>query len=216
MVRGPDRRMQVYLRPMLLLILTSAYQLLVAQAPSPVQRVEGVDAETGTQYVRLSLLNGEVANPDAIPPRLTFECTKTYGKSDLRLYLTFGGVTDKGFLPPFHPTPGKPYQLIPTNMDLKMQFVGYRTWRPYVESWQLMRSGELRYRDSGWHSPNMEPVQFVLKTLNALPGLRLVHNKPVSGDPGEVFFQTAPLLDAMANTPLCSPSNKILNGRLAK
>jgi hypothetical protein len=74
-----------------------------------------------------------------------------------------------------------------------------------VESWQLMDNGEYRYRDSGWHSPNLESISFVLKMLNSLPGLRIVHETHVPNDPGEVFFQTQPLLDEMKKTPMCNP-----------
>jgi hypothetical protein len=68
-----------------------------------------------------------------------------------------------------------------------------------------MDNGEYRYRDSGWHSPNMESIPFILKMLNSLPGLRIAHEVHVPNDPGEVFFQTQPLLDEFKKTPLCNP-----------
>ncbi|MGD0632104.1 MAG: hypothetical protein ABR987_22460 [Terracidiphilus sp.] len=172
-------------------------------------RLEGVDPESG-HYIRLLLLKTSdtpttEASTSEAPPRLTFECVEKDGKRDVRMYVSFGGIKDMSFTPPFHPKPGVPYKLIPTDVKLKMRFVGYINWKPYVESWRLMDNGEYRYRDSGWHSPNMESIPFVLKMLNSLPGLRIVHETHVPNDPGEVFFQTQPLLDELKKTPLCNP-----------
>jgi hypothetical protein len=171
-------------------------------------RLEGVDPESG-HYIRLMLMQTSdtpsTRPASDAPPRLTFECVEKDGKRDLRLYVSFGGIRDMSFTPPFHPKPGVPYKLIPTDVKLKMRFVGYMNWKPYVESWRLMENGEYRYRDSGWHSPNMESIQFVLKMLNSLPGMRIVHEVHVANDPGEVFFQTRPLLDELNKTPMCSP-----------
>jgi hypothetical protein len=172
-------------------------------------KLEGVDPEAG-HYIRLLLLqasdtpSGNTANSVA-PPWLAFECVEKDAKRDLRLFVSFGGIKDMSFTPPFHPREGVPYKLIPTDVKLKMRFVGYVNWKPYVESWRLMTNGEYRYRDSGWHSPNMESIPFILKMLNSLPGLRIVHETHVANDPGEVFFQTQPLLNELKKTPMCNP-----------
>jgi hypothetical protein len=211
------------LRPpwMLLFCLLTAIPALAQDAPvtQPVAqpiagapnlfKLEGTDPESG-HYIRLLLLQTsetQTSNTPSTeaPPRLTFECVEKDGKRDLRLYVSFGGIKDMSFTPPFHPKDGVAYKLIPTDVKLKMSFVGYVNWKPYVESWRLMDNGEYRYRDSGWHSPNLESIPFILKMLNSLPGLRIANEVHVANNPGEVFFQTQPLLDELKKTPLCNP-----------
>jgi hypothetical protein len=202
---------------MLNVCLLGAVRIFAQDAPAPqpvtgvpnLLKLEGVDPEAG-HYLRLMLFEttdapATEAPTSQAPPRLTFECVEKDGKRDVRLYVSFGGIKDMSFTPPFHVTMGVPYRLIPTVVKLKMRFVGYINWKPYVESWQLMDNGEYRYRDSGWHSPNLESISFVLKMLNSFPGLRIVHETHVPNDPGEVFFQTQPLLDEMKKTPMCNP-----------
>jgi hypothetical protein len=175
----------------------------VAGAPN-LFRLEGVDPADG-HYLRLILLQSADASPADVPPWLAFECVEKDSKRDLRLLVSFGGVTDMSFIPAFHPTSGAPFEPNPINVNLKMRFVGYVNWKPYVESWRLLPNGELRYRNTGFSSPNMESIQFFLKMLNSLPGLRIVHQSHVPNDPGEVFFQTQPLLDEFKKTPMCNP-----------
>jgi hypothetical protein len=216
----------------LILCLLAAVPVLAQDAPAPqpvagvpnLFRLEGTDPEAG-HYVRLLLLETRSTEtkgtetkgaetrgtetsdtpPTEAPPRLTLECVEKNGKHDLRLYVSFGGIKDMSFTPPFHLKPGVPYRLTPTNVKLKMRFVGYINWKPYVESWRLMDNGEFQYRNSGWHSPNMESIPFILTMLNSLPGLRIVHATHVANDPGEVFFQTQPLLDEIRKAPMCNP-----------
>ncbi|MGO9338819.1 MAG: hypothetical protein ACLPY1_15065 [Terracidiphilus sp.] len=167
-------------------------------------RIEGVDPADG-HYIRLILLQTAYTPPAAFPPWLAFECVEKDAKRDLRLFVSFGGISDMSFIPAFHPTPTSPFEPNATNVNLKMNFVGYIKWKPYVESWRLVPNGELRYRNTGFSSPNMESVQFILKMLNSLPGLHIVHESHVANDPGEVFFQTQPLLDELKKTPMCNP-----------
>jgi hypothetical protein len=77
--------------------------------------------------------------------------------------------------------------------------------KPFTRSWAVMPDGEYRYRNSGADSPNMDSARHFLPYLNSLPGLRIVHAKPATGDPGELFFPTRPLLDELNKTPICAP-----------
>ena len=208
-----SQRMKIQ-RPawMLFTILLSVIPLFAQDVPVPqpvagapnLFRLEGIDPEEG-HYLRLLLLQaGDTTSAEA-PPRLTFECVENNGKRDLRLYVSFGGIKDMGFTPPFHPKPGVPYNPTQTNVKLDMQFEDYPTMKPYVESWRLMPNGELRYRDWGWHSPNLESIRFWLRMLDSHPGLSIVHEKPGPGDPGGVVFQTRPLLDELKKTAMCNP-----------
>jgi len=167
-------------------------------------KLEGVDPADG-HYIRLILLQTAYAPPADVPPWLAFECVEKDAKRDLRLFVSFGGVADMSFIQAFHPTTGAPFEPNPINVNLKMSFVGYIKWKPYVESWRLLKNGELRYRNTAFSSPNMESIQFFLKMLNSLPGLRIIHQTHVANDPGEVFFQTQPLLDELKKTPMCNP-----------
>jgi hypothetical protein len=175
----------------------------VAVAPN-LFRLEGTDPEEG-HYIRLLLLEtGSTISPES-PPRLTFECVDNNGKRDLRMYVSFGGIKDMSFTPPFHPKPGVPYNPTQTNVKLSMQLEGNTRMKPYVESFRVMPNGELRYREWGWHSPNLESIHFWVRMLDSYPGLRIVHDKPGAGDAGEVVFETRPLLDELKKTPMCNP-----------
>ena len=100
-------------------------------------------------------------------PRFTVECRAT----QVDLY------------PPHYP-----------RVNLKMTFEGYIKSKPFTRSWSVLPSGQLRYRNVGVDSPNMETARWFLRFLSSLPGLRIVHAKPLQGDPGEIFFPTKPLL----------------------
>ena len=170
-------------------------------------RLEGIDAESGIHYVKL--LVSLPASPDApaaaAPPRFTIECQESNGKRDLWWYASFGGVTDTTFLPPFHATKTRPNAPKFPSVNIKMTFEGYIKWKPFIKGWSLLRSGELKYQNPGFGSPNMESSRWFMQYLNSLPGLRLSYAKPAAGDPPEVFFQTQPILDEMKKTPACAP-----------
>ena len=166
-------------------------------------RLEGTDPESGIHYVRLMLSLPAASGETKAPPRFTVECTDNGGKRDLYWVVSFGGVSDTAFTPPFHRTPQHPNRPKPTTLRLTMTFEGYMKWKPLTRAWALLPSGELRYENPGMHSPNMESLRLYSSYLNSLPGLRIRYAQINAGSPPEVFFQTRPLLDEMAKTPLC-------------
>jgi hypothetical protein len=180
-----------------------------ARAPQPVPgspnllRLEGTDASSGIHYVRLLLSLTAASGDTNAPPRFTAECTENGERHDLSFFVSFGGVADTAFTPPFHPTPQLPHEPpVPTVM-LTMTFEGYMKWKPMTRAWAQLPTGELRYRNPRLHSPNLESPRALLAYLNSLPGLRIRYEKPSPGTPPEQFFETRPLLDEMAKTPLC-------------
>ena len=181
----------------------------VAPTPQPIPdepnllRLEGVDPETHVHYVRLLLSQPNTPDSTTAPPRLTFECLEKDGKSDFKWYVSFGGITDYRFLPPFHPTPGVPYHLGESDVDLKMSFEGSPQKKPYVRSWKLVSTGELNYRNPSLHSPNLEFPSFFMSILKSYPGIRIAYAKPAKGDPPEVLFHTEPLLKELKKNSVC-------------
>ena len=170
------------------------------------QRLEGTDVGSGIHYVRFMLrLRGTGETNQKTQPRFTVECQDEAGKRDMLWFVSFGGVEDPGFVPPFRPTKALPHPPHLPAENLKMTFEGYIKPKPFIRSWTLLPSGELRYRNGGLHSPNMESAQWFLRFLNSLPGLRIGYAKTSPGDPGEVFFPTRSLLDEVNKTAICSP-----------
>jgi len=180
-------------------------------APQPVPgapnllRLEGVDADSGIHYIRLLLSLPAASGSSLAPPRFTIECTENKGRRDMSWFLSFGGVDDTQFTPPFRPTQASPFPPPHPNASLKMTFEGYTRWKPFVRVWEVLPSGELRYRNPGMQSPNMDTPRSFLQYLKPLPGLRIGYAKAAPGSPPEVLFQTRPLLDEMQKTPLCQP-----------
>ena len=176
-------------------------------ATKPVlQRQEATDSVSGIHYVRLLLslrTNGDAVQ--TAQPRFTVQCQDLKGKHEMLWFLSFGGVEDPGFEPPFRPTRTDQFPPQYPNFNLKMTFEGYIKSKPFTRSWSLLPSGELRYRNSGVDSPNMEPARGFLRFLSSLPGLRVVRPKPLKGDPVEIFFPTQLLLDELNKTSICSP-----------
>jgi hypothetical protein len=84
------------------------------QRPQPsrggasVLRQEGTDAESGTHYVRFTVLQGLTGDGVNAPPHFTMECTEVGGKRDVNWFVGFGGVAPAGFLLAFHATPQHP------------------------------------------------------------------------------------------------------------
>lgn len=174
----------------------------VAGAPN-LLRLEGTDPGSGIHYVRLMLSLPPSPGDTKAPPRFTVECTENGGKRDLSWVVSFGGVTDTAYTPPFHRTRQRPNAPKPPIIRLTMTFEGYMKWKPLTRAWALLPSGELRYENPGMHSPNMESLRLFNYYLHSLPGLRIRYALMNAGSPPEVFFQTRPLLDEMAKTPLC-------------
>jgi hypothetical protein len=187
---------------------------IIAQEPSAPQpvtvapnlmRLEGVDAGSGIHYVRLLLyLRSAEASTDA-PPRFTMECTENKGKRDLAWSISFGNVKDIYFTAPFRPTPQERFPPRNPSANLKMTFEGYTKWKPLTRSWEVLPSGELRYRNPGIDSPNLDGPRFFLQYLNSLPGLRIGYARPAPGTPPDLVFQTRPLLNELIKTPACQP-----------
>ena len=168
-------------------------------------RLEGVDADSGIHYVRLLFSLPPIAGSTKSPGRFTMECTENKGKRDLVWFVSFGGIDDIQFTPPFRPTQTELFPPDRPSISLKMTFEGYMKWKPYTRVWEVLPSGELRYRNPGMQGPNMETPRYFLPYLNSLPGLRIVLAKYAPGNPPELFFQTQPLLDEMKKIPLCAP-----------
>jgi len=169
-------------------------------------RLEGVDPGSGVQYVRLLLsLPQDPSSSAAPPPRFTVECSVNHGKRALAWFVSFGGVEGYAFEPPFHPTQSDLFPPQYPSVNLKMSFEGYTKSKPFARSWSVLPSGELRYRNPGLDSPNMESARYFMQFLAALPGLRLRYAKPAKGGEPELFFQTQPLLEEVKRSPQCSP-----------
>jgi hypothetical protein len=175
-----------------------------APAVSQVKRVEGVDATSGIHYLRLSVTASPASGAAQDPPRLTMECRDKNGKHELLWYLSFGGISEQGFEPPFHATDTELFPPHLPRQKLTMFFEGYMQSKPFVRTWLVEFSGELRYCNPGIDCPNMEGPQYFLTFLNALPGLRIRGANPSSGSQQELVFQTRPLLDNLKASPACA------------
>jgi hypothetical protein len=171
--------------------------------PPNLMRTEGVDAESGIHYVRLTVLLAPAATRSSAPAHFTMECTELNGKRDLSWFVTFGGVQLPGFTSPFRRTPQRPKPPKNPSRKLEMDFEGYMKWKPLTGVWEVLPSGELRYRNPGMHSPNMASPRAFLAYLNSLPALHIGYADAQAGDPAEEVFQLRPLLDEVATTSVC-------------
>ncbi|HUB50773.1 MAG TPA: hypothetical protein VL986_01315 [Terracidiphilus sp.] len=178
-------------------------------APSPVpvpSRVEGTDADSGTHYVRLSVLSSVPTVPADLAARFTLECRDVKGKHDMLWFLSFGGVPTQNFVPPFKPSQADPFPPNYQKVKLKMDFEGYMRSKPFTRSWEELPSGEFRYCNAGLQCPNMETARFYMSYLNALPTLRIAYAKSLdSSPPPEQVFQLRNLVDEANKTPVCVP-----------
>ena len=198
----------------LALVLVILVSLSAAQEPSPPQpeaiapnlsRLEGVDAGSGIHYVRLILSFPPAENSTQAPPRFIMECTENKGKRDLAWFVSFGGVAGVNFTPPFRPTQAEHFPPRNPSANLRMTFEGYMKWKPYVRSWEVLPSGELRYRNPSLESPNLDGLRFFLPYLNSLPGLRIGYATAAAGNPPALLFQTRPMLDELKKNAICQP-----------
>jgi hypothetical protein len=203
---------------MLFLLVSGTLPAQDSPAPQPVttpqpvtvgpnlMRLEGVDQASGIHFVRLSLtLPPATSAAQGLPPRFTVECDDNNGKHNLLWFISFGGVPDPGFAPPFRSTQNALFPPRYPSVKLKMTFEGYIKWKPFTKEWSALPSGELRYRNPGTDSPNMESPRYWMQYLNSLPGLRIENAKPGKGDPAELFFQSQPLLNELKKSPECEP-----------
>ena len=175
----------------------------VANAPN-LLRLEGTDAGSGVHYVRLFLQLPKEPNATEAAPRFTVECTESKKKREMAWFVSFGGVEDYAFTPPFRPTQTDLFPPQYPSANLKMVFVGYTTSKPFTRAWAALPSGELKYRNPGIYSPNMESPRYFLQFLTSLPGLRISYAKPKRGEAQELFFATQPLLDEVRKTATCA------------
>lgn len=202
---------RISLRLLVLFVSASVSLAQRTDTPKPVSgfpdllKLEGTDTESGIHYIRLSLSLAVLRGSTETPPRFTMECTDNHGKRGLAWFVSFGGVQSTGFIPPFRPTPQEPFPPRNPSVNLKMTFEGYTKWKPYTRSWEVLPSGELRYRNPGIDSPNLDEPRFFLQYLNSLPGLRVAYAKRSPEDPPDVFFATRPLLDELRRIPVCQP-----------
>jgi hypothetical protein len=177
--------------------------IVAPASDASVKRVEGVDAGSGVHYLRLSITLPPAAGAAQEPARLTMECRDKSGKHELLWYLSFGGIPEQAFEPPFRRTNTDLFPSRLPRQKLTMFFEGYMQSKPFVRTWFVEPSGELRYCNPGTDCPNMEgPIQF-LTYLNSLPGLRIRGINPSGGSQQEVLFPTRPMLDAIKASPVC-------------
>lgn len=174
----------------------------VADAPN-LLRLEGTDPGSGIHYVRLMLSLPLEPGGATAPPRFTVECTQKAGSHDISFFVSFGGVSDTAFTPPFRPTREERFPPANPTVQLTMTFEGYMKWKPLTRAWELLPSGELRYRNPATESPNLEAPRSYLPYMRSLPGLRIRYAHSSAGSPQAVFFQLRPLLDEIAKTPAC-------------
>ena len=188
-----------------------------AQQPEPagenILRVEGTDPGSGIHYLRLILLvkdpsqlsvPPEKATPEMLP-RFTMECRERQGKRSLYWFLRFDGSPDFAFLPPFKPTSTNPFPPQNPNVEVNMRFEGYIKSKWFKRSWEQLPSGELRYRNSGMNSSNLDDPRYFLAWLTSLPNLHVSLVKPMTNRPRELVFPTKPLLDSMKQEAICQP-----------
>ena len=146
----------------------------------------------------------EKATPEMLP-RFTMECRERQGKRSLYWFLRFDGSPDFAFLPPFKPTSTNPFPPQNPNVEVNMRFEGYIKSKWFKRSWEQLPSGELRYRNSGMNSSNLDDPRYFLAWLTSLPNLHVSLVKPMTNRPRELVFPTKPLLDSMKQDAICQP-----------
>jgi hypothetical protein len=186
-----------------------ALRLADAQTPETVGenllRIEGTDAASGTRFVRLILL---LRTGDAVPesvPRFTVECQERNRRRSMNWLIRFDGSPDFAFQKPFVATNDDLFPPQNPTAELKMRFEGYMRSQEFKRKWEVLPGGELRYRNPGAGSPNLDDPRHFTVWLNSLPDLRIGYVKPVAGQPGELVFQTKPLLELVKKAELCQP-----------
>src|ERR1039457_326247 len=132
-------------------------------------RIEATDLESGIHYVRLllSLRTNEDAAQTA-QPRFTVECQNIKGKREMLWFVSFGGVEDPGFVPPFRAMQANPYPPHYPGVNLKMTFEGYIKSNPFTRSWSLLPSGQFPYRNGGGAPLHNETSRGLLRFLLSL------------------------------------------------
>jgi hypothetical protein len=181
-------------------------QVPAVSLPNGVTRLAGVDATSGITYALISLEGKAVgAAPVRMPsPRLTAQCTQTPdGKRRFELLADLGGVPELVYYPPWKPKTSSEFPPQLVKAQVTMEFLGYTRVKPVKRQWESLDQlpNELRYSTPGLSSGNMEPINFYLQYLRALPTLRLT----VPGK-GTAEWETAGWQQAVHAEPLCSAS----------
>jgi hypothetical protein len=181
-------------------------------ANGAITRLSGTDSSSSIQYVRL-ILNGSLhvasgavaeARPDATPPILIAQCSlRPGGKYFFEMFTTFGGPADLRFYPPW--TSKDSHDLFAPatrKVVMTMEFLGYVHIKPFRRQWEIpVESPSLyRYNSPSSRSSNLEEPSWFLRYLASLPTLRLTL------DDRAAEFETASLLAAIRNEPLCAAS----------
>lgn len=172
-------------------------------------RLEGTDSESGIHYRKFILLLRSSDTPvnatsDTLP-RFTMECREQAGKHSLHWLLRFDGSPNFDFQPPIVATKERPLPPKNPTVDLKMRFEGYMRSQEFKRQWELLPTGELHYRNSGFRSANLDDPRYFLRWLTSLPNLRIGYAKPASDRSKELIFPLQPLLDQIKKANFCEP-----------
>ena len=161
--------------------------------------ITGGDPDSSISYVRV-ILPAERAEAVSDSPALTVECLEINSKKRMDIYLDFGGA-DRSFHPPAKPDPVTHFPPSNPSVRLKLVFEGYK---PFNRTWEVMPSGEYRYRQPGIGSPNLDGVQFFLLYMYSVPVMHVSFTDPkASAKTAE--FHTSGLMAEMRKQSLCMP-----------
>jgi hypothetical protein len=182
-------------------VMPAAYSSAQTTAlPAGLTVIEGREPDSGSAYTRLTLsAEGAQAAP-AESPALTIECFEVKAKRKVGIYVDFGGV-DRTFHAPAKPDPITHFPPSNPSVRLKLTFEGYK---PFKDSWEMMPSGEYRYRSPGLESPNLDQPSLFLWYMYAVP---VVHVSFADGkESGKTAeFHTSGLIAEMRKRSLCNP-----------
>jgi hypothetical protein len=181
-----------------------------AQVPEPVAdnllRLEGTDSVSGIHYVKLISL---LRTPDAPGvqagdvPRFTMECREQNGKRSLHWLVRFDGSSDFAFQRPLTSTSSEPNPTPNPSVTLRMRFEGYIKSEEFKRQWEVLPTGELRYRNPGIGSTNLDDPRHFTQWLNSLPSIRLAYARQRVAGPTELLFPLKPLLDEARKAHFC-------------
>ena len=187
-----------------------------SSSPVPVSanlfRLTGTHVASGTEYLRIfttaeplaPAISASTADPQVLPT-FTIECTQHRNKRTLNLYVNFGGISDLAFPEPFQPTDSEPFPPRNPTLPIAMVFEGYIKSKPFKRQWEQLPNGNLRYRNPGMGSGNLDDPRFFLDYLRSLPTLHVIALKPEAGKPNELYFHMAALLAEVNHAQLCQP-----------
>ena len=198
-----------------MLLLGLSMTAVLAQGPPPklaragkgLYRPEGVDDVSGIHYVKLIALLPErdvsLAEPN-VSAGFTFECREYAGKRSLHWLVRFSGSSDFSFQ---RPVVWSPKHTAPDNLrvDLTMHFEGYIRSKRFKRRWEVLPTGEFRYRNSGLSAGNLDDPICFTRWLRSLPNLGIGYTRPVSGQVAELVFPLRDLVELADQTPAFQP-----------